>query len=304
MQRCGRPRPATTAASLKSGAVQSGRSARRAVEPLGEFNDRAFRSADVAEEEYVLEVDDLPDRFPAGLSDALDDAAHVVDGEGDVPEPSTVRGRRRLLSAGGRRVEAHHLEHMSLPSGEGAIMTSTVTFSRPMIRSIHSPLNTAGSPQSKPSGARNRTVSSRFSTTRPTWTKLVTPGRWLSIEVKRLARDRWAAGVVRISAARADLERALAARRCVDELGVRPFRRHRPVRRGCCVPGRPCPSNDRPRSRRSSTSSAPASGAIHRRSQRRTPPQCSRWHIGPDHCRNGRISVARCMPPMPSLYLL
>src|SRR5947209_7474848 len=27
--------------------------------------------------------------------------------------------------------------------------------------------------------------------------------------------------------------------------------------------------------------------AIHRRSQRRTPPQYSRWHINPDHCRNG-----------------
>jgi hypothetical protein len=47
---------------------------------------------------------------------------------------------------------------------------------------------------------RVRTVSSR-STTSPTWTKSVTPGRWLSIEVKRLARDRRAAGVARISAA-------------------------------------------------------------------------------------------------------
>src|SRR5437763_1363851 len=79
---------------------------------------------------------------------------------------------------------------MALPSGARAITTSPVTFSRPMIRSIHSPLNTPGSPQSKPSSARNRTVSSRSSTTSPTWTKLVTRGRWLSIEVKRLARDR------------------------------------------------------------------------------------------------------------------
>src|SRR5216110_2425193 len=79
---------------------------------------------------------------------------------------------------------------MSLPSGARAITTSTVTFSRRMIRSIHSPLNSPGSLQSKPSSARNRTVSSRSSTTSPTWTKLVTPGRWLSIEVKRLARDR------------------------------------------------------------------------------------------------------------------
>jgi hypothetical protein len=47
---------------------------------------------------------------------------------------------------------------------------------------------------------------------------LVTPGRWLSIEVKRLARDRRAAGED-IGRARADLERALAARRYVDELG-------------------------------------------------------------------------------------
>src|SRR3954454_16548390 len=79
---------------------------------------------------------------------------------------------------------------MSLPSGARAITISTVTFSRPMIRSIHSPLNTPGSPQSKPSSARNRTVSSRSSTTRPMWTKLVTPGRRPSIEVKPLARDR------------------------------------------------------------------------------------------------------------------
>jgi hypothetical protein len=60
------------------------------------------RSADVAEEERVLEVDDLPDRFAVGLSDAVDDATYVVDLEGDVPEPRTVRGRRRLLSAGRR----------------------------------------------------------------------------------------------------------------------------------------------------------------------------------------------------------
>src|SRR5215213_8240917 len=73
------------AASPKPGAVQSGRSARPAVEPLGEFDDQAFGSADVAEEEGVLEVDDLPDRFPAGLSDVVDDATHVVDLEGDVP---------------------------------------------------------------------------------------------------------------------------------------------------------------------------------------------------------------------------
>ena len=77
----------------------------------------AFGSADVAEEEGVLEADDLPDRFPAGLSDAVDDATHVVDLEGDVPEPRTVRGRRQLLSAGGRRVEAHHLEHVAAVGG-------------------------------------------------------------------------------------------------------------------------------------------------------------------------------------------
>src|SRR5215204_2190122 len=93
--------PSTTA-SIKSRAVQSGPSAGRAVELLGEFDDQALGSADVAEEEHVLEVDDLPDRFPAGLSNAVDDATHVVDGEGDVPEPRTVRGRRRLLGAGGR----------------------------------------------------------------------------------------------------------------------------------------------------------------------------------------------------------
>jgi hypothetical protein len=44
------------------------------------------------------------------------------------------------------------------------------------------------------------------------WTKLVTPGRWLSMGVGRLARDRRAAGFVRLSA-------ALAAR-CIVELGV------------------------------------------------------------------------------------
>src|SRR5215207_8411080 len=87
------------------------------VEPLGEFDDQAFRSADVAEEERVLVVDDLPHRFPAGLSDAVDDATHVVDLEGDVPEARTVRGRRRLLSAGGRRLEAHHLEDVGSVGG-------------------------------------------------------------------------------------------------------------------------------------------------------------------------------------------
>src|SRR6266536_4649819 len=106
-----------TAASLKPGAVQPGRSARRAVEALGEFDDQALGSADVAEEERVLEVDDLPDRFPAGLPDAVDDATHVVHLEGDVPEPRTVRGRRQLLSAGGRRVEAHHLENVASVGG-------------------------------------------------------------------------------------------------------------------------------------------------------------------------------------------
>src|SRR5829696_7718198 len=117
MQTCGRPRPATHAASLRPGAVQSARLARRAVEPLGEFHDQAFWSADVAEEEGVLEVDDLPDRFPAGLSDAVHDATHVVDLEGDVPEPRTVRGGGQLLSAGGGRLEAHQLEHVAAVGG-------------------------------------------------------------------------------------------------------------------------------------------------------------------------------------------
>src|SRR4051794_30347852 len=84
---------------------------------LGEFDDQAFGSADVAEEERVLQVDDLPDRFPAGSSDAVDDATNVVHLEGDVPEPRMVRGRRRLLSAGGRRVEANHLEHVAAIGG-------------------------------------------------------------------------------------------------------------------------------------------------------------------------------------------
>ena len=83
----GRAQPPT--ASLEPGAVQAGRSARRAVEPLGEFDDQAFGSADVAEQERVLEVDELPDRFPAGISDAVDDATHLVDHECDVPEPTT-----------------------------------------------------------------------------------------------------------------------------------------------------------------------------------------------------------------------
>jgi hypothetical protein len=81
----GKQQPIT--AALKPGAVQSGRSARRAVEPLGEFDDQALGSADVAEEEGVLEVDDLPDRVPAGLSDAVDDATHVVDLEATCRSP-------------------------------------------------------------------------------------------------------------------------------------------------------------------------------------------------------------------------
>jgi hypothetical protein len=69
-----------------------GRLARCAVEPFGEFDDQAFGPADVAEEIGVLVVDDLPDRVPAGRSDAVDDATDVVDLEGDVLEPRTVRG--------------------------------------------------------------------------------------------------------------------------------------------------------------------------------------------------------------------
>ena len=56
-----------------------------AVEALGEFDDQAFGSADVAQEERVLEVDDLPERLPAGLSEAVDDATYVVHLEGDMP---------------------------------------------------------------------------------------------------------------------------------------------------------------------------------------------------------------------------
>jgi hypothetical protein len=77
----------------------------------------------------------------------------------------------------------------------------------------------------KPSSARNRTVSSRSSTTRPMWTKLVTPRRRRSIEVKRRARDHRAAGS-RGYRPRADpwCARTLSGRtrRCVDELGIRP----------------------------------------------------------------------------------
>ena len=76
-------------------------SAGRRVESLGELDDQAFGSADVAQEERVLEVDDLPDGVPAGLADAVDDAAHVVDLEGDVPEPRAVRGRGRISGGGG-----------------------------------------------------------------------------------------------------------------------------------------------------------------------------------------------------------
>src|SRR4051794_4301043 len=60
---------------------------------------------------------------------------------------------------------------MSLPSGRRAITISTVTSSRPMIRSIQSPPNSPGLLQSSPSSSRNRTVSSRSSTTSPMWTK-------------------------------------------------------------------------------------------------------------------------------------
>jgi hypothetical protein len=100
-----------------------------------------------------------------GLSDAVDDATHVVDGE------ATCRSPRRFAAGASSPAPAEGewkrtSSNMSLQSGARAITTSTVTFSRPMIRSIHSPLNTPGSPQSKPSSARKRTVSSRSSTTR------------------------------------------------------------------------------------------------------------------------------------------
>ena len=92
-------------------------SVRRAVEPLREFDDQASGSADVTEQEHALVVDDLPDGVPAGLANAVNDAPHIVDGEGDVSESRTVRGRRRLLSGCGRRVEAHHLEYVAAVGG-------------------------------------------------------------------------------------------------------------------------------------------------------------------------------------------
>src|SRR3954471_7006479 len=90
-----------------------GRSARSAVESLRELDNQAFGSADVAEAERVLVVDDLADRLPAGVSDAGDDTTHVVDGEGDVPESGAGRGRRPLSSAGGGRLEADDLEDVA-----------------------------------------------------------------------------------------------------------------------------------------------------------------------------------------------
>src|SRR4051812_6287141 len=86
-------------------------------EALGELDDQPFGSADVAEEERVLVVHDLPDRFPAGLPDAVDDAPDIIHLEGDVPKPGTVRGRRRLPSAGGGGLEAHHLEYVAAVGG-------------------------------------------------------------------------------------------------------------------------------------------------------------------------------------------
>jgi hypothetical protein len=139
--RCGRPRPATNRRlpQTRGGSVWPFSPARRRA--AGRVGRSGLRVRGCSRGGRVLEVDDLPDRFPAGLSDAVDDATHLVDLEGDVPEPRTVCGRRQLLSAGGRRVE-RTTSNMSLPSGARAITISTVTFSRPMIRSIHSPLNT------------------------------------------------------------------------------------------------------------------------------------------------------------------
>src|SRR4051794_33569861 len=71
------------------------------VESLGELDDQAFGSADVAEEEHALVVDDLPDRVPAGRAHAVDDSAHIVDLERDVAKSGTVRRRGRLLSGVG-----------------------------------------------------------------------------------------------------------------------------------------------------------------------------------------------------------
>src|SRR5207247_7512417 len=105
----------------------------------------------------------------------------------------TVRGWRRLPRAGGRRVKADHLEHVAAVGG-----ASHHHLDRHVLET-NDPIDPLaaehpGSPQSKPSSARKRTISSRSSTTRPTWTKLVTPRRLLSIEVERLAVDRRAAG--------------------------------------------------------------------------------------------------------------
>lgn len=53
--------------------VQSGRSARGALEPHGEFDDQAFGSTDVAEEEGVLEADDIPVSREALVLEAAQD---------------------------------------------------------------------------------------------------------------------------------------------------------------------------------------------------------------------------------------
>src|SRR3954447_3835603 len=107
-----KPVPPVTSMGVP-GALTRASSPMRAVEPFGELDDQAFGPADVAEEERALVVDDLPDPLPAGLSAPSDDPAAVVDLEGDVPEPGTVHGGRRVFRAGGRRVEAHHLEHVA-----------------------------------------------------------------------------------------------------------------------------------------------------------------------------------------------
>src|SRR4051794_28936241 len=90
----------------------------------------------------------------------------------------------------------HHLEHVAAV-GAARHHGLDRDVSRPMIRSIHSPLNIPGL------AAVEREEPDRLVevlTTRPMWTKRVTPGRWLSVEVKRTRSGSRAARVVKTPA--------------------------------------------------------------------------------------------------------
>jgi hypothetical protein len=98
---------------------------------------------------------------------------HVLHLERNVPEARPIRRRGRVRSAGSRREEARHLEHVA------AVGSASHHDLHRHALETNDPIDPLaaeyrGLAAVEPERARNWTVSSRSSTTSPMWTKSVT----------------------------------------------------------------------------------------------------------------------------------